>query len=157
MWTQVRNISGLDLYVSYDEDKIKQITTQKPNEGILPVIHERFRYITDFLENHTKHTVFIEAFDDLDLSWTTPFQYKIYKTAAMVPCGTLISYGALAGLAGRPKAARAVGAAMTANRFSIIIPAHRVVGAGRKLSGTKCNHYDSRIQLLHSEGIYDFK
>ncbi|PLX67145.1 MAG: cysteine methyltransferase [Denitrovibrio sp.] len=99
----------------------------------------------------------IEALDDLDLSWTTPFQLKLYKTLALIPCGTLISYGALAELIGRPGAARAVGAAMTANRFSIIIPAHRVVRAGRKISGRSCMKEDPRVTLLHSEGVFDFE
>jgi len=156
-WAHIKNISGLDLYVNFYDHIIFEITVHKPDVETFYKLPENFEYIGNYLKDHTKQPMLIEALDDLDLSWTTPFQLKLYKTLALIPCGTLISYGALAELIGRPGAARAVGAAMTANRFSIIIPAHRVVRAGRKISGRSCMKEDPRVTLLHSEGVFDFE
>lgn len=57
------------------------------------------------------------------------------KMASVVPFGTTVSYSELAALAGRPKAARAVGMANRNNPIPILIPCHRVVGKNGKLTG----------------------
>jgi len=49
--------------------------------------------------------------------------------ARAVPWGEVVSYGELAALAGRPGAARAAGSFCADNRYSLIIPCHRVVAA----------------------------
>ena len=43
--------------------------------------------------------------------------------------------GALAALVGAPKAARAIGRVMNRNPVPIVLPCHRVVGAGGSLVG----------------------
>jgi methylated-DNA-[protein]-cysteine S-methyltransferase len=45
------------------------------------------------------------------------------------------SYGDIARRVGKPGAARAVGSAVGANPLSILVPCHRVVGAGGSLTG----------------------
>jgi methylated-DNA-[protein]-cysteine S-methyltransferase len=62
----------------------------------------------------------------LDLSGCTPFQRSIYAKARSIPRGKTQSYGELAARAGKPRAARAVGRAMAANPFVILVPCHRV-------------------------------
>ncbi len=69
------------------------------------------------------------------LRGVTAFQKRILQTLQDCPYGTTLTYGKLAELAGRPGSARAVGAAMAANPLPLLIPCHRVVGAGRKLTG----------------------
>ena len=59
----------------------------------------------------------------------TPFARKVLKLLMDVPYGTTISYGELAARAGSPRAARGVGNIMGRNRWGLIIPCHRVVGA----------------------------
>jgi methylated-DNA-[protein]-cysteine S-methyltransferase len=49
--------------------------------------------------------------------------------------GETVSYGELAAMAGRPRAARAVGAAMARNPILFVIPCHRVLAAGGRLGG----------------------
>ena len=49
--------------------------------------------------------------------------------------GQTRTYGQLANELGDPGLARAVGAANGQNPLSIIVPCHRVVGAGGKLTG----------------------
>jgi methylated-DNA-[protein]-cysteine S-methyltransferase len=46
-----------------------------------------------------------------------------------IPYGVVRSYGELALRAGYPRAARAVGTVCRTNKYPIIIPCHRVVGA----------------------------
>ncbi len=65
----------------------------------------------------------------------TVLDAAIYRTVAAIPAGETMSYSAIAKLVGRPGAARAVGAAMAANRFAPMIPCHRVVGSDGSLRG----------------------
>jgi methylated-DNA-[protein]-cysteine S-methyltransferase len=71
------------------------------------------------------------SYDDvpLDLSWCTPFQADLAVALLAVPWGEIVSYGELAALAGRPGAARAAGSFCAQNRFALVMPCHRVVGA----------------------------
>ena len=55
--------------------------------------------------------------------------------AREVRWGETVTYGELAALAGRPRAARAVGSAMRDNPLPFVIPCHRVVAAGDKIGG----------------------
>ncbi len=65
----------------------------------------------------------------------TPFGRRVLEACRRIPYGRTSSYAALAGKAGSPKAARAVGQCMKANRVPLIVPCHRVVGAGGRLGG----------------------
>ncbi len=65
----------------------------------------------------------------LDLSWCTPFQCAVATTLHAVPRGEVVSYGELAALVGYPGAQRAVGTFCARNRFMLLVPCHRVVGA----------------------------
>lgn len=59
----------------------------------------------------------------------TPFTKKIYAAVRRIPRGRVRTYGEVADAAGRPGAARAVGAAMAGCPISLFIPCHRVVAA----------------------------
>lgn len=65
----------------------------------------------------------------------TPFQRAVWCALRTIPADGPISYGRLAERVGRPGACRAVGAANGANPISIVVPCHRVIGAGGKLTG----------------------
>lgn len=65
----------------------------------------------------------------------TPFQRAVWTQVARIPYGTTTTYGEIAHRIGRPRAARAVGGANSANPLPIIIPCHRVIGAGGALIG----------------------
>jgi methylated-DNA-[protein]-cysteine S-methyltransferase len=64
---------------------------------------------------------------ELDLSACTPFQKRVYAVVQEIERGETMTYGEVAALAGSPKGARAVGRAMAANPFIILVPCHRVV------------------------------
>jgi O-6-methylguanine DNA methyltransferase len=63
------------------------------------------------------------------------FARKVYSIVARIPLGEVRTYKWVAGKAGKPKAARAVGQLMKKNPYPLIIPCHRVVASGGKLGG----------------------
>ena len=65
----------------------------------------------------------------------TPFQLRVWKELAAIPCGSVITYGELARRVGNPKGCRAVGQANHRNPLPIFLPCHRVVGTGGSLTG----------------------
>lgn len=65
----------------------------------------------------------------------TDFEKAVWKVIATVPYGEMITYGEIAKLLGDPEAARAVGTACNHNPVPVLVPCHRVVGAGGKLVG----------------------
>lgn len=66
----------------------------------------------------------------------TPFQRTVLKhLAEAVAYGDRTTYGALAREIERPRASRAVGAALGANPLCVVVPCHRVVGSSGALSG----------------------
>lgn len=61
----------------------------------------------------------------------TPFQLKVWEALLRIPSGHVLSYADVAKWIGRPKAARAVGSAVSGNPIAYIIPCHRVIrGSG---------------------------
>jgi methylated-DNA-[protein]-cysteine S-methyltransferase len=60
----------------------------------------------------------------------TPFQVEVWAALHRIPFGETRTYGELAVQLGRPAAARAVGAANGRNPFCIVVPCHRLIGAG---------------------------
>jgi methylated-DNA-[protein]-cysteine S-methyltransferase len=70
----------------------------------------------------------------LDLAGTA-FQQEVWGALTEIPYGATASYGELARAVGRPGAARAVGAANRRNPVAVIVPCHRVIGAGGGLTG----------------------
>ena len=71
----------------------------------------------------------------LDLSAGTSFQQAVWHALLEIPRGQTISYATLSATINRPKASRAVGAAVGRNPVSLIIPCHRVIGSQGALTG----------------------
>ena len=57
----------------------------------------------------------------------TNFQIKVWEALLTIAPGELVSFGTLAGIAGNPRAQRAVGTALAHNRIALLIPCHRVI------------------------------
>lgn len=94
------------------------------------------------------------TFDDvpLDLDWATAFQRAVADALRAVPRGEVVSYGELAAIAGYPGAARAAGSFCAHNRFMLVVPCHRVVGA-HGLGGYGSAGVDTKRRLLALEGV----
>jgi methylated-DNA-[protein]-cysteine S-methyltransferase len=71
---------------------------------------------------------------ELDLRGTN-FQQRVWKALLTIPYGETRSYGEIAEQIGVPGAARAVGLANGHNPIAIVVPCHRVIGAGGSLTG----------------------
>lgn len=71
----------------------------------------------------------------LDIVHGTPFQRQVWEALKGIGPGQTRTYAQLACDLGRPKAVRAVGAAVGRNPLSLIVPCHRVIGTGGSLTG----------------------
>lgn len=85
----------------------------------------------------------------------TAFQRAAWLSLATIPYGETVSYGEQARRLGRPKAARAVGAANGRNPISIILPCHRVIGSGGALTGY-AGGLDVKRMLLEHERVSSY-
>ena len=88
----------------------------------------------------------------VDLSSRSPFHQEVLRATARIPRGEVRTYGELAEIVGRPKAARAVGTAMARNPVPLLVPCHRVVPS----SGGVGNYGfggDLKAKLLAGEGV----
>lgn len=88
----------------------------------------------------------------LDLGHGTAFQQAVWQALLGIACGQTQSYGALARQIGRARAVRALGAAVGSNPVSIIVPCHRVLGAGGALTGY-AGGLARKSALLQLEGV----
>jgi AraC family transcriptional regulator of adaptative response/methylated-DNA-[protein]-cysteine methyltransferase len=65
----------------------------------------------------------------------TDFEVQVWETLLKIPVGCATTYAQVANDIGRPKAARAVGAAVGKNPISFVVPCHRVIGTSGGLTG----------------------
>ena len=94
----------------------------------------------------------LAAIDALDVrTGGTNFQRQVWAALRQIPVKQTTSYGALARRLGRPDAPRAVGLANGANPIAVVVPCHRVVGAGGALTGYG-GGIDRKLWLLRHEG-----
>jgi len=63
------------------------------------------------------------------------FERSVWASIAKIPYGEMRTYGEIASELGDPGLARAVGTACNHNPVPVIVPCHRVVGAGGKMVG----------------------
>ena len=100
-----------------------------PDSTVEPVLDEAERQLAEYFRGERK------AFDIPLKPKGTPFQMADWEALKEIPYGETVTYGDIARRIGRPKAFRAVGSANHNNPISIIVPCHRVIGAGGKLTG----------------------
>jgi methylated-DNA-[protein]-cysteine S-methyltransferase len=71
----------------------------------------------------------------LSIRGGSPFERAVWHELAAIPYAEMRTYGQIAAAVGDLSAARAVGVACNRNPLPVIVPCHRVVGAGGKLVG----------------------
>jgi methylated-DNA-[protein]-cysteine S-methyltransferase len=80
------------------------------------------------------------------------FHRRVYEFARTIAPGRTMTYGEIAAHLGDPTAARAVGQALGANPFAIIVPCHRVLAAGGRAGGFSApGGVDTKRRLLEIE------
>jgi len=87
--------------------------------------------------------------ESLDLRGTV-FQLRVWQALQQIPRGETRTYSEVARDLGDPKATRAVARACAVNRVALVVPCHRVVGAGGSLTGYRWG-VDRKRQLLEAE------
>ncbi|GAB3949868.1 methylated-DNA--[protein]-cysteine S-methyltransferase [Micromonospora vulcania] len=84
------------------------------------------------------------------------FERAVWREMTRIPYGEMLTYGEVAGLVGDPGAARAVGVACNRNPIPVIVPCHRIVGAGGKLVGFG-GGLPRKVKLLELEARVAFE
>lgn len=82
----------------------------------------------------------------------TPFQKRVWEELLRIPYGHTTTYGAIAKSIAEKMSPQAVGQAVGRNPAAIVVPCHRVVGAGGKLTGYAYG-VDMKQRLLEMEGV----
>ncbi len=118
----------------------------KPAKGEVP----RTRLASDMRRYLAGERVSFGSYK-VDYSGYTEFQKRVLEAARRIPHGEIRSYGEIAEVAGRPRAARAVGSTMANNRICIIVPCHRVVSTSGVGGFTGSLGY--KIAMLELEGV----
>ncbi len=108
--------------------------------------------IADQLEAFLRGEALRFSLDSILLDLCPDFEQRVLRAEHDIPRGQVSTYGLLAGFIGKPGAARAVGAALAANPFPIVIPCHRAIRADRTLGGFQGGLQMKRA-LLAAEGI----
>ena len=81
------------------------------------------------------------------------FQEAVLNLLKQVPKGKVTTYGEIAReLTGSVRAARAVGQAVAANPYPVVVPCHRVVRSDGDVGGYSLG-VDKKIRLLSEEGV----
>ena len=113
----------------------------RPNTGVLA---EAARQLTEYFSGERREF-------DLPLAPSgTPFRLRVWQAMQAIPYGQTRSYGDLA--RALDSAPRAIGGACGANPIPLVIPCHRVVGAGGALGGFSGGAgCDTKRQLLALE------
>jgi len=96
-----------------------------------------------------------DDFADLALDWRTvsAFDRAVYQEARAIPAGQTSTYGAIATALGDVRDSRRVGQALGRNPWPIIVPCHRVTGAGGWMGGFSApGGRDTKLKLLELEG-----
>lgn len=92
------------------------------NSRNIPLLQEAVKQMEEYFQ-HKRETF------DLPLQIEgTDFRKIVWEATKCIPYGSTAAYSDIAKRIGKPKSCRAVGSALGANRFFIIIPCHRVVG-----------------------------
>lgn len=112
---------------------------------------DAFREVVDRLVRYSGGE--LSALDEieLDMEGAPPFFRAAWRACRRIPPGETRSYRWLAAEAGNPLALRAAGQAMARNRFSLIVPCHRVIASDGTLGGYGGGGLGVKAQLLRME------
>lgn len=133
-WTATQ-IGGVDLRLAASEAGLRSIefSPERDIEG-----RENTRHALLLETERQLRAYFAGDLREFDLTLDivgTAFQQRVWSALLRIPYGETRSYSQIAIRIGAPSAVRAVGAANGANPIPIVVPCHRVIGAGGKLVG----------------------
>ncbi|MGE3475443.1 MAG: methylated-DNA--[protein]-cysteine S-methyltransferase [Rhodospirillaceae bacterium] len=133
-----------DLTISEDEGEIVSIDWGwARDQKATPLLKNAKRQLEDYFDGA------LETFDLPLRVEGTDFQKQVWREMCKIPAGKTLTYG---DIAKRLKvSAQAVGTACGRNRFPVIIPCHRVVGANGLGGYSGAGGVETKIALLELE------
>jgi AraC family transcriptional regulator of adaptative response/methylated-DNA-[protein]-cysteine methyltransferase len=131
-----------------DEFPVAVLRRDPSLSRIVDAALESVREGSDLVRSHATSE---RVADRLDLRGTV-FQLRVWQALRAIPRGETRTYGQLARELGDPKATRAVARACAMNRVALVVPCHRVIGAGGSLTGYRWG-VDRKRKLLEAEAV----
>jgi AraC family transcriptional regulator of adaptative response/methylated-DNA-[protein]-cysteine methyltransferase len=119
--------------------------TLRPDPSLSRLVEDALASVRDGSDLIRSHA----SPERLDLRGTV-FQLRVWQALRQIPRGETRTYGQLARELGDPNATRAVARACATNRVALLVPCHRVIGAGGSLTGYRWG-VERKRQLLASE------
>lgn len=122
-----------------------------PQEKSLPIFQDTARWLDSYFQGRAPSFT-----PKLKLSGSD-FQKRVCEIMLTIPFGETVTYGEIAAQIARERgiprmSAQAVGGAVGANPILLIVPCHRVIGAGGNLTGYGAG-IERKIQLLKLEKV----
>lgn len=151
--TNIRIPEGGDVFTTVVDSPIGGLTLLAVDQGLMGLLFAATRLVDPAAPGRAvhrpAHPVLRETARQLEAYFSgdrkefdvplwlegTDFQLTVWKSLAGIAYGTTITYGGLAARVGGSGKARAVGGAVGRNPVGILVPCHRVVGAGGGLTG----------------------
>lgn len=110
-------------------------------------VHETIEAIIALLDGGNPDLGFVS----LDLRAVPDFHQRVYAIARAIPRGQTLTYGDIARQLGDVALSRAVGQALGANPFPIVIPCHRVLGAQGNGGFSAHGGVETKLRMLAIE------
>lgn len=134
IWVEGQNHFERGLIV----DNIEEVKTH-------PVLNQAISYLDDYFLGQNP------SLSELPLAPIgTDFEKKVWSYLQEIPFGITVTYGQIAKDL-QVASAQAVGGAVGRNPWSILVPCHRVVGVGNRLTGYAWG-LEKKAWLLRHEG-----
>ena len=144
-----------DLKLVSDGEYLIEVSFISHEEKIMNNDEKYFADTIRWLDLYFDHQIpdFIPKYRINDL---TPFREKVIEIMEKIPYGKTITYGQIGEMIAKEKgipkmSAQAVGGAVGFNPICIIVPCHRVMGAGNKITGYG-GGIKNKVALLELEG-----
>lgn len=159
-------------YTWHYKSPLGGITLASDGEALVGLWFDRQKYYADVLDaehQEKRLPVFEDACRWLDIYFsgkapgftpklnmrTSSFRKSVWEIILTIPFGQTMTYGEISTQIAKEKgmkqmSAQAVGGAVGHNSISLIIPCHRVVGTGGRLTGY-AGGIDKKVRLLQME------
>lgn len=159
-------------YTWHYKSPLGGITLASDGEALVGLWFDRQKYYADVLDaehQEKRLPVFEDACRWLDIYFsgkapgftpklnmrTSSFRKRVWEIILTIPFGQTMTYGEISTQIAKEKgmkqmSAQAVGGAVGHNSISLIIPCHRVVGTGGRLTGY-AGGIDKKVRLLQME------
>ncbi|EMG33025.1 methylated-DNA--[protein]-cysteine S-methyltransferase [Streptococcus oralis] len=111
-----------------------------------PVLEQVISYLDTYFEGS------VQDLSDLPLAPIgTDFEKRVWTYLQAIPYGQTVTYGQIAQDL-QVASAQAIGEAVGRNPWSILVPCHRVLGSGNRLTGY-ASGVEKKAWLLQHEGV----